>query len=81
LIKQTLTNRAGQGIELLINKAGNRREAEDVFARVDRSCRRFLGFGVRLAGHLAAGSSGAEFSGIAARLCERRAPLAERKAA
>jgi flagellar biosynthesis protein FlhG len=81
LIKQSLTHRAGQGIELLINKAGDRREAEDVFARVDRSCRRFLGFGVQLASHLAASPSAAELSGIAARLCEGRAPLAERKAA
>jgi len=70
LIKRSLAHRAGQGIELLVNKAADRDEAVDVFQRVDRSCRRFLGFGVQLAGHLPQEAKVSDLSVIAARLCE-----------
>jgi flagellar biosynthesis protein FlhG len=81
LIKQSLAYRAGQGIELLVNKAADRAEALDVFGRVDRSCQRFLGFGVQLAGHLPAEAKVGDLNVIAARLCEGPAATSERRVA
>ena len=70
LIKRSLTHRAGQGLELLVNETAQRREADDVFLRVDRSCRRFLGFGIQLAGHLPKPAQVSDLNAIAARLGE-----------
>ena len=80
LIKQSLAHRSGQGIELLVNKAADRAEAADVFGRVDRSCQRFLGFGVQLAGHLPVDAKVGDLSVMAARLCEGPS-TSERRAA
>jgi len=72
LIKQSLVVRAGQGIELLVNQTRSDRQAAEVFQRVDRSCRRFLGFAIQSAGHvpLAAADPAASLASLAARLCE-----------
>lgn len=81
MIKQSIAHRAGEGIELLVNQADGEREAADVFARVDRSCQRFLGFGVQLAGYLLHEAKVADLSAIAARLCEGPLTTSERRAA
>jgi MinD-like ATPase involved in chromosome partitioning or flagellar assembly len=81
LIKRFLANRAGQGTELLVNQAAQRREADDVFARVDRSCRRFLGFGLELAGHLPSPARASDLNAIAARLSEGNSDGQRRSAA
>lgn len=84
LIKQSLAERAGNGLELLVNQAHDEREATDVYHRVDRSCRRFLGFEIQYAGHVLAGSSIAEsLATLAARLSDGRSdkPSSPRRAA
>jgi flagellar biosynthesis protein FlhG len=70
LIKRSLSQRAGQGLQLLVNEAADRREADDVFTRVDRSCRRFLSFGLQLAGHLPRPAKVSDLNVIAAQLAE-----------
>jgi flagellar biosynthesis protein FlhG len=83
-IKQSLAERAGNGLELLVNQVRDEREATDVFHRVDRSCRRFLGFDIQYAGHVLAGSNVAEsLATLAARLSEGRSdrPTSPRRAA
>lgn len=39
-------------IQLIINRSPDRATAEDVHRRIDNSCRRFLGLGVELLGHV-----------------------------
>lgn len=81
LIKRSLAHQGGQGLELLVNQAADRREADDVFQRVDRSCQRFLGFGLHLAGHMPHEAAVGDLSTIAARLCEGRPESGKRRAA
>jgi flagellar biosynthesis protein FlhG len=81
LIKQSLVSMAGRGVELLVNQTSNQHAADDVFARVDRSCRKFLGFGVRLAGFVPPGVAAADLSEIAARLCNGSSARGEHRAA
>jgi flagellar biosynthesis protein FlhG len=80
LIKRCLAHRAGQGLELLVNEADDRREVDDVFLRVDRSCRRFLGFGLQLAGQLPRPAQPSDLSAIATRLGEGSTDLQRRVA-
>jgi len=81
LIKQSLLSRAGQGIELLVNRAASEQLADEVFSRVDRSTRRFLGFGIQLAGFLPTDASAESLAALATRLCEARPTSEERRAA
>jgi len=81
LIKRSLVHRGGQGTELLVNQAVDRRETDDVFARVNRSCQRFLGFGLQMAGHLPADAKAFDLASLAARLDERPADTARRRRA
>ncbi len=71
LIKKSLVARAGNGVALVVNQIAEERLASDVLARVDRSCQRFLGFGIGLAGSVA---SGGDFAAALApwinRLCD-----------
>ena len=55
-------------IGLLVNQCPDAAEAEDVYRRVDRSCRRFLGYGVARAGHVPSDPAVAEAA-------HRRQPL------
>lgn len=81
LIKQSLVGRAGRGVELVVNRAIDARIATDVFQRLDRSCQRFLGFGIQLAGHLPPQGSADCLAAIAARLCEPRSEHESRRMA
>jgi MinD-like ATPase involved in chromosome partitioning or flagellar assembly len=80
-IKQSLVARAGRGIELLVNRADSARMAGDVFDRVDRSCQRFLGFGVQLAGHVPPHGNADSLAAVATRLCDEHSAISDRRAA
>jgi flagellar biosynthesis protein FlhG len=84
LIKKSLVARAGKGVELLVNLAESEREATEVYQRLDRSCRRFLGFGLEYAGHVPPRANmAASLAAVAARFSDGRSerPSTPRRAA
>lgn len=83
MIKRSLEGRAGEGLELFVNQAADDAIAGDVLARVDRSCRRFLGLPIQFAGRAALGDDlSARLAGLAGRLCDRSVEqAAQRRAA
>jgi flagellar biosynthesis protein FlhG len=84
LIKRLLAERRGSGVRLVVNRAQNEQQALDVFQRVNRSCRRFLGFEIEFAGHVDQESADdACISRIAARLGDARqlTDISQRRAA
>lgn len=46
LVKQAFVSRAGRSTQVLVNGTDDAAQAAEVFARINRSCRRFLGFSI-----------------------------------
>jgi flagellar biosynthesis protein FlhG len=70
-IKQTLSGYGGRGLQLVVNQAADAAAAQHVATRVDRCCRRFLGFGLNPAAWVASGNVEEGLMPLAAELCRR----------